>query len=784
MTFDEHADLILHGGKLTTLDPANPSATALAVKGDRILTVGSDEQALMHFRGPRTTVIDLGGRRAVPGLTDTHTHLIRGGLSFNMELRWDGVPSLADALRMLREQARRTPPPQWVRVVGGWSEFQFAERRMPTLEEINAAAPDTPVFVLHLYDRALLNRAALRAVGYTRDTPEPPGGTIERDKRGEPTGLLVARPNATILYKTLGLGPKLDPEDKEVSTRQFMRELNRLGVTGVIDAGGGSQVYPDDYRAVEALHRRGEMTVRIAYNLFTQSPGGELEDFRRWAGTTRPGAGDSFYRMNGAGEMLTYSAADFEDFLEPRPDLPPALERDLPAVVRLLAEKRWPFRLHATYDESIGRFLDVFEAVNRDVPFDGLHWFFDHAETVTDRNLERIKALGGGIAIQHRMAYQGEYFVNRYGAAAAERTPPVARMLAMGIPVAAGTDATRVASYNPWVCLHWLVTGRTVGGLALYPEANRLDRERALRLWTQAAGWFSNEDGERGTLKAGQLADLAVLTDDYFAVPEGRIPAIESVLTRGGRQGRVRRRPLRRALAAAAADPAGLVAGRRLRRLPPRRIRSAEAGVGRPAARPRIGRPPVTASADARWRGRHGARAADAGRSEDRYLELVGGRGHDDPVEGAGRGRGRRDPLRPGPGGRPTGRQGDVAGRAGRHEADGPDAGPLRRRRAAPGRLLLQAQGGGRHDPRRGGRAGQEARRRHRLAPEPGRVRRGRARDPAADAAGGHHQAEGPAPDRPGRRGVAVARADGASRPGGLARGVEAGGRNASPSPR
>src|SRR3954451_2591901 len=163
MNLDEHADLILHGGTLTTLDPANPSANALAVKGDRILTVGSDEQALMHFRGPRTTVIDLGGRRTVPGLTDSHTHLIRGGLNFNMELRWDGVPSLADALRMLREQSRRTPPPQWVRVIGGWTEQQFAEKRMPTLEEINAATGETPCFILHLYDRAWLNSAALRA---------------------------------------------------------------------------------------------------------------------------------------------------------------------------------------------------------------------------------------------------------------------------------------------------------------------------------------------------------------------------------------------------------------------------------------------------------------------------------------------------------------------------------------------------------------------------------------------------------------------------------------------
>jgi len=529
----EYADVILQGGRFTTLDPALPTATAVAVKDGQILSVG-DDRDLFSWRGPATTVIDLQGRTVIPGLTDTHLHLIRGGLNYNMELRWDGVPSLADALRMLRDQARRTPAPQWVRVVGGWNEFQFAERRLPTLAEVNAAAPDTPVFLLHLYDRAILNAAALRVVGYTRDTPEPPGGTIERDKAGNPTGMLIAKPNAMILYKTLALGPKLDPADQENSTRHFMRELNRLGVTGVIDAGGGFQNYPDDYEIVEALHRKGEMTVRIAYNLFTQKAGGELDDFRRWIGMTKPGTGSDFYRVNGAGEMLTFSAADFEDFLEPRPDLPPTLEGDLPAVVRLLAENRWPFRLHATYDESISRFLDIFEAVNRDVPFDGLHWFFDHAETVTTRNLERIKALGGGIAVQHRMAYQGEYFVNRYGAKAAEATPPIAEMLRMGLPVSAGSDATRVASYNPWVCLHWLVTGKTVGGLSLYPEANRLSREQALRLYTQTSGWFSNEDGVRGTIKAGQLADLVVLSDNYFAVPDEQIKRIESILTMVG----------------------------------------------------------------------------------------------------------------------------------------------------------------------------------------------------------------------------------------------------------
>jgi predicted amidohydrolase YtcJ len=359
-----------------------------------------------------------------------------------MELRWDGVPSLADGLRMLNEQAQRTPPGQWVRVVGGWSEFQFAERRMPTLDEINAAAPETPVFILHLYCRALLNGAALRACGYTKESLNPPGGEIQRDAKGNPTGLLIARPNATILYATLAKGPKLPPEHQMNSTRHFMRELNRLGLTSIIDAGGGFQNYPEDYAIIEELHKRGEMTLRIAYNLFTQKPKQEKEDFARWIKMTAPGKGDDFFRCNGAGEMLVFSAADFEDFLEPRPDLTANLEGELKEVVRLLAANKWPFRLHATYDESITRFLNVFEEVNREIPFKGLNWFFDHCETVTDRNLDRIKALGGGIAIQHRMAYQGEYFMNRYGKNAAERTPPMRKMLELGIPVGAGTDAT------------------------------------------------------------------------------------------------------------------------------------------------------------------------------------------------------------------------------------------------------------------------------------------------------------------------------------------------------
>ena len=529
-TMSTEPQLIIHNAKVTTLDRSNPAATAVAITDGKFSFVGQ-ERDVLPLRGKNTIVVDAKGRRVIPGLIDNHIHIIRGGLNFNMELRWDGVRSLADAMNMLKRQVAVTPPPQWVRVIGGFTEHQFAEKRLPTLEELNAVAPDTPVFILHLYDRALLNKAALRAVGYTRDTPEPAGGTIIRDSKGEPTGLLIAKPNANILYATLAKGPKLPFDYQYNSTRHFMRDLNRLGLTSAIDAGGGFQNYPDDYAVIEEMHRRGEMTVRVAYNLFTQKPKAEKDDFLAWTKANKYQQGDDYFRLNGGGEMLVYSAADFEDFRVERPDMPASMEDDLEGVVRILAQNRWPWRLHATYDETITRSLDVFEKVDRDIPIKGLNWFFDHAETVSDKNLERIARLGGGVAIQHRMAFQGDDFVARYGARAAERTPPVARMLEMGLKASAGTDATRVASYNPWVALYWLVTGKTLSGLRLYPEHNCLDRETALRMWTENCTWFSNEDGKKGRIQTGQFGDLAILERDYFAVPSDDIQDITAAMT-------------------------------------------------------------------------------------------------------------------------------------------------------------------------------------------------------------------------------------------------------------
>ncbi|MFJ8584296.1 amidohydrolase [Streptomyces sp. NPDC093595] len=526
-----YADLVLRNGKIHTQDPARPSATALAVRGGRITVLGDDGD-INGLVGPGTRIVDALGRRVIPGLNDSHLHVIRGGLNYVLELRWDGVPSLRQALAMLREQAGRTPKGQWIRVVGGWTADQFAERRMPTPSELTAAAPDTPVFVLHLYQSAVLNRAAVRAAGLTRDTPDPKGGQIVRDRTGEPNGLLLAAPSALVLYSTLAKAPVLDEADQKVSTLHFLRELNRFALTSAVDAAGGFQSFPENYATVTELARSGLLSVRIGYYLFPQTAGQELADLRFWTGTIRPGDGDEWLRLNGAGENLTWSAADFENFSEPRPELADGYEDEFEQAVRLLIEHGWGFRLHATYEETIRRDLAVFEKLAAEGLFPGGNrWLFDHAETVSPDSLERIAALGGGISVQNRMSFQGSAFADRYGAHAAGTAPPIADMLRAGLPLAAGTDATRVSSYNPWVALHWLVTGRTIGNPPLRPAEQLLSRERALELYTLGGARLTGEEAEKGALAEGRFADFAVLSHDYLTVPVEDIPHIESVLT-------------------------------------------------------------------------------------------------------------------------------------------------------------------------------------------------------------------------------------------------------------
>ncbi|MEM7668774.1 MAG: amidohydrolase family protein, partial [Pseudomonadota bacterium] len=387
-----------------------------------------------------------------------------------------------------------------------------------------------------------LNAAGVDALGITAETKAPPGGRYELTEDGG--AILHAEPNPTILYQTIGALPGLSEDDQVNSTRHFYRELNRFGITSAVDAGGGGHTYAKDYVGTRILAERGELDVRVSNYLFPQKPGEELASFEQWNSEVALNANlaehlSHGFVVEGGGEFLTWSAGDFENFMAARPSLSSrdGYKRQLTSVTRYLVQNGWPLRIHATYDESITLIMDVFEEVHEAERaagrpgFDGIRWAVDHAETVSRENLARIRALGGGVAIQSRMAYAGEFFVDRYGADAAASAPPIRDIIEMGIPLGAGTDGTRVGSYNPWPALEWLVTGKTVGGLETRGPRHRLTRMEALQLYTVGSAWFSGEEALKGRVAPGQFADLAVLSADYLSVPEESISDMESVLT-------------------------------------------------------------------------------------------------------------------------------------------------------------------------------------------------------------------------------------------------------------
>ncbi|MEM6901574.1 MAG: amidohydrolase [Pseudomonadota bacterium] len=526
------ADLVLLNGRITTMDPDRPDATALATKDGVFIAVGS-EADIRPLIGPFTQVIDAGGKRVIPGLIDSHTHSIRGGVNYNLEVRWDSVDSLEEALHKLRVQADRTPDGEFIRVAGGFSEFQFKEKRLPTVAELDSVAPNHPVLIHYLYRETLLNTKAISYFGYDKEGhPTYPGGTIEKDANGDPTGRLLATPSGLLMYRTLSAAPKLSITDQINSSIKYMDELNGLGITSVSDAGGGGMEFPDSdpYQVVDWMHQRDLLTTRIGYHSFPQVKGQELDNYKEWTESISAGAGDDMLKFVGAGENLAWATYDYEIFKEARPDIDPDAEEILEKVMTVLGEAEWPFRQHVTYEETGDRLLPVYEKIAQG-PGLTQGWFIDHVETFSERNLERIAELGGGIALQNRLQFQAEDFANLYGMEALGKTPNFRAILDLGVPVGGGTDATRVTSYNPWFSIQWMSTGLSRGGMRMYGDDNLLTREEALRVWTTGSAWFTGDAGRKGAISNGQLADFAVLDRDYFAVTDAEIARLQSVLT-------------------------------------------------------------------------------------------------------------------------------------------------------------------------------------------------------------------------------------------------------------
>lgn len=404
---------------------------------------------------------------------------------------------------------------------------------MPTVAELDAVAPKHPVLVHYLYKMTLLNSRATAYFGYNRRQHATyPGGVVEKDAQGRPTGRLLSEPSGLLMYKTLSRAPKLSIRDQINSSMHYMDELNRLGVTGVSDAGGGGMEFPDAdaYQVVNWLHREGLLTSRIGYHSFPQIKGQELSDYRTWTQRMKPGSGDDMLKFIGAGENLAWASYDYEIFGEKRPDIDRNAEDYQQQIMTVIGEAGWPFRQHITYDETGDRLLPVYEEVAKGAGL-AKGWFVDHVETFSEKNLERIAKLGGGVALQNRLQFQAEDFVATYGAEKLKRTPNFRAILKLGVPVGGGTDATRVTSYNPWFSIQWMTTGLSRGGMRMYDDANLLTRNEALRVWTTGSAWFTGDADRRGAIKVGQFADFALLERDYFQVTDAEIAKLTAQLT-------------------------------------------------------------------------------------------------------------------------------------------------------------------------------------------------------------------------------------------------------------
>lgn len=522
------ADLVLRGGAVyqgVDAGGAPRFAEALAIRNGRIAGVGSARD-LEALAGSGTVMVDLDGRTVVPGLDDSHLHMVRGGLTWSDEIFWYETPSLEQALALLDDRARRVPAGTWLKVVGGWHPGQFAERRGPTSAELTRRFPDHPVYIQLLYEEAVLNAAGLHAAGITPDAPDPDRGAFERDPdSGEPTG--TVRGIGGFLH-CLSHTPASSPSDQRRGTAELMAALNAWGVTAGIDA-GGLGMSPDMYEPLFALWREGGMTVRTRLYVGPLTRGTEHQELMGWLRHTRPGFGDGWLRHLGIGEITIFGCHDLEglnDFV-----VDDASRGQLGAVCRQIAARGWPLHMHAVLDTTISAVLDVWEEVDREMPLAGLRWSLAHIEPISLRNLDRVAALGCGIAVQDRMVYRATDSAAVWGADAVRGGPPLRDILERGIPLGAGTDSTRVASPNPWVSLWWLVSGDTFDDGPQRMERHHLTRSEALDAYTSGSAWFSFEETERGRLDVGMLADLAVLDDDYFSVPEDAIRHLASDLT-------------------------------------------------------------------------------------------------------------------------------------------------------------------------------------------------------------------------------------------------------------
>ncbi|MGZ8497965.1 MAG: amidohydrolase [Candidatus Binatia bacterium] len=527
------ADIVLRGGKIVTVDGAFSIKQAVAIRDGRFVAVGSDGE-IRDYIGQGTRVIDLLGRTVIPGLNDSHIHATEAGLSWDAELHWELNHTLADGLRQIATATKGKAPGNWIVVGGGWVPTQFAERRFPTRDELDTLAPKHPVYIQYLRQGALLNSAALAALGITSKTGDPAGGKFERNPyTGVLTGWLQGVAAWEFAYNKI---PRLSLAEARQSLRNCFRELSRLAVTSVGDLHTGGVNFAHR-RLLADMARTGDLSLRVNYYIAPTEPGDELEQLKLAAEEIKSLGHHELFRFAGFAETLVRGSGDGDVLSNPQGvQISPEAKEKFRRILRYFAEAGHSFHLHTTQDNTARQLLDVIEQVHATTPLSRQRIVFAHLEDATAETLARIKRLGGGISVQDRLVLTAERNIELWGEAKTRQAPPLRTMLDSGIPVGAGTDAFRSANYSPMLSLWWLITGKTVAGSAIRDPGQNVSRAEALRLYTIGSAWMTADDGRKGSIEVGKFADLAVLNDDYLTVPEEQIRNLTSLLTMvGGR---------------------------------------------------------------------------------------------------------------------------------------------------------------------------------------------------------------------------------------------------------
>ena len=520
----QSADTVLLDGKILTVDDRFSVREALAIREGKIVATGSSAD-VKKLVGPSTRVIDLQGRSVIPGLIDNHMHATRAAETFGTEVNWIGATSLAEGLDRIRQAVQKMKPGAWVVVVTPPATVEtFKEKRRPTQAELVAAAPNNPAYVQLGYGWVMMTPLALKALNINSDAGLPAGAKLETNANGDPTGVITG--NIVTLFDKL---PKPTFEEQVEGTKAFFRELNRLGLTGVVDP-GGNNVLPEDYQALFKVWREGQLTIRVAYSLNGMTPGSEFEEYKNYLAMLPMGFGDEMLHFNGIGERITW-AMNGIDGLASETDRQKYYE-----IVKWAADRGMAVTMHWGSDKNVDQLLTIFERVNKDVRIAPLRWTVAHLNNASPQTLQRMKALGVGWTVQDTMYNGGDQVLKQEGAEAARRMPPVETAKKIGVVVSAGTDAHRVSTYNPFTVLQWFLDGKTASGTPTrgLQDPETPSRADALRFYTMGSAWVAREDDRRGSLEVGKLADLAVLSKDYMTVPVQQVGSTVSLLTMVG----------------------------------------------------------------------------------------------------------------------------------------------------------------------------------------------------------------------------------------------------------